>query len=207
MNKPLEIIKRLKKEYGNPGTALKHKNPWELLVATVLSAQCTDERVNKVTPLLFKKFPDAKAMAKADLEEIEKLVRSTGFYKQKAKRLKAIAKKVIEDYNGKVPDSMEELVKLPGVARKTANIVLSYGFGKIEGIAVDTHVRRISYRLGLTKNKDPAKIEKDLMKEFDKKYWILVNSLLIQHGREVCKARKPACEECVLRDLCPKKGL
>jgi len=207
MNKASEIIKRLKREYGNPGTALKHRNAWELLVATVLSAQCTDERVNKVTPALFKKYPSVKSMAEANLSELEKLVKSTGFYKQKAKRLKAIAEKILKDYGGKVPDSMEELLKLPGVARKTANIVLSYGFGKAEGIAVDTHVRRVSYRLGLTDNTDPVKIEQDLMKIFPKKYWALVNSLLIEHGRRVCKARKPLCNECVLKDLCPRKGV
>ncbi len=206
-NKASEIITRLKKEYRNPGTALKHGNAWELLVATVLSAQCTDERVNKVTPALFKEYPDAESMAKADLKKLEGLVKSTGFYKQKAKRLKVIAERIVKEYGGKVPDSMQELVKLPGVARKTANIVLSYGFGKVEGIAVDTHVRRVSYRLGLTDSKDPVKIEQDLMRMFDKKDWALVNGLLIEHGRRVCKAKKPACEECVLKELCPKKGL
>lgn len=198
-----EIIKRLKREYGRAKIALSYHDPFELLVAVILSAQCTDERVNKITPKLFKRFPTPKDMAEADVHEIEELIRSAGFFRNKAKNIKAASKMIVEKYGGKVPDSMKELIKLPGVARKTANVVLYNAFGKIEGIAVDTHVKRIAYKLGLTKEKDPVKIEKDLMKKIPKEDWGLITYLLIDHGRRVCKARRPDCENCILKDICP----
>lgn len=202
-----KILTLLKKEYPGVTTALRHRNPLELLVATILSAQCTDARVNIVTKDLFKRYKTAPDYAKADLKTFETAIRSTGFYHNKAKNIIGAAKMIIDRFKGKVPDSMEKLIELPGVARKTANIVLSHGFGKIEGIAVDTHVRRVSYRLGLTKNEDPVKIEEDLMKITDKKNWPLLSDLLIAHGRKICIAKKPKCPECLLGHLCPSKKL
>ncbi len=199
----MEIIKRLEREYGKPGTALKFNNPFELLVAVVLSAQCTDDRVNKITPTLFKRFPGPKEMAEAGLEEVEELVRSCSFYRNKAKNIHAAARMIVEKFGGKVPDNMEDLIKLPGVARKTANVVLYNAFGKNEGIAVDTHVKRLVKRLGICEEKDPVKIEKELMEIVPRDYWGPVTYLLIEHGRRVCKAKKPDCARCVLRDICP----
>ena len=199
----MEIIKRLEREYGKPGTALKFNNPFELLVAVVLSAQCTDDRVNKITPTLFKRFPGPKEMAEAGLEEVEELVRSCSFYRNKAKNIHAAARMIVEKFGGKVPDNMEDLIKLPGVARKTANVVLYNAFGKNEGIAVDTHVKRLVKRLGICDEKDPIKIEKELMEIVPKDYWGPVTYLLIEHGRRVCKAKNPDCAHCVLRDICP----
>ncbi len=199
----MEIIKRLEREYGKPGTALKFNNPFELLVAVVLSAQCTDDRVNKITPTLFKRFPGPREMAEAGLEEVEELVRSCSFYRNKAKNIHAAARLIVEKFGGQVPDNMEDLIKLPGVARKTANVVLYNAFGKNEGIAVDTHVKRLVKRLGICDEKNPVKIEKELMEIVPRDYWGPVTYLLIEHGRRVCKAKKPDCARCVLRDICP----
>ncbi len=199
----MEIIKRLEREYDRPGTALKFNNPFELLVAVVLSAQCTDDRVNKITPTLFKRFPGPREMAEADLEEVEELVRSCSFFRNKAKNIHAAAKMIVERFGGKVPDNMEDLIKLPGVARKTANVVLYNAFGKNEGIAVDTHVKRLVKRLGICQEKNPVKIEKELMEIVPREYWGPVTYLLIEHGRRVCKAKNPDCARCVLRDICP----
>ncbi len=197
-----EIITRLEKQYGNKGTALKFQNPFELLVAVILSAQCTDERVNAITPALFKRFTGPKEMAEADLSEIEDMIRSCNFFRNKAKSIHNAAKMITDKFDGKVPDSMVELVKLPGVARKTANVVLYNAFGKNEGIAVDTHVKRLVNRLGISDETDPVKIERELMKLVPKNQWGLITYLLIEHGRRVCKARKPDCENCVLKDIC-----
>ncbi len=202
-----EILKILIKEYGKPTTQLIHRNPFQLMIATILSAQCTDERVNKVAPILFKKYKTPKDFAKADLNDLKRIIKSTGYYNQKAKRLKESSKMLVEKYGGKVPESVDELVKLPGVGRKTANIIITYGLKGNQGIAVDTHVRRVSYRLGLTESKNPKIIEQDLMKKFNKKDWPLINSLLVWHGRKYCNARKPKCKECPLNKICPKRGL
>lgn len=202
-----KIIPILKKEYPGFTTALLHANPLQLLVSTILSAQCTDARVNIVTKTLFRKYKTAHDYANADLKKFEQEIHSTGFYHNKAKNVTGAAKMIIDKFKGKVPDSMEELIQLPGVARKTANIVLSHGYGKIEGIAVDTHVRRVSFRLGLTKNEDPVKIEQDLMSITPKKEWAHLSDLLIAHGRAICAAGKPKCPECVLGSLCPSKKL
>lgn len=198
-----EILQMLKKEYGTPITALLHKNPLQLLVSTILSAQCTDVRVNMVTKELFKKYKTAKDYANADIKHLEQEIKSTGFYKNKAKNIIGAAKKIVADFGGKVPKTMEELVTLPGVGRKTANIVLSEGYGIIEGIAVDTHVTRVSFRLGLTKNTDPVKIEQDLMLELPRKDWRNISNLLIAHGRRICSAKKPFCSGCLLNKICP----
>lgn len=206
-DKASNILNILKNRYPNPKTKLNWKTPWELLVATILAAQCTDDRVNEITPIFFKKWPTIMALSKAKNEEVEKVIYPTGFYRNKAKFLVGSAKKIISDYNGEVPDTMEDLLKLPGVARKTANIVLSNCFSKNEGIAVDTHVKRLSYRLGLTSSKNPQIIEKDLMAIFPKKDWHLVNHLLVWFGRDVCTARSPRCKDCDLEHLCPKNGV
>jgi endonuclease-3 len=198
-----KIYNTLKASYPKATTALKHIDAFQLLVATILSAQCTDKRVNMVTKDLFKKYKTAKDYAKAKQASFEKEIRSTGFYKNKAKNIIAASKKIVSDFKGKVPSAMEELTSLPGVARKTANIVLFHGYGKCEGIAVDTHVKRVSARLGLTKNTDPVKIERDLMSLFDKKEWGNISNILISHGREICDARKPLCPECPVQKLCP----
>lgn len=205
MNKTKKILVILKKEYPDFTTALLHRNPLQLLVATILSAQCTDARVNIVTEELFKKYKTARDFAEADLKKFEQEIRSTGFYHNKAKNIIGAARMVIERFGGKVPDSMERLIQLPGVARKTANIVLAHGYNKIEGIAVDTHVRRVSFRLDLTKNQDPVKIEEDLMKITDRKDWANLSDLLIAHGRATCSAAKPKCLECILAKICPSK--
>lgn len=202
-----EIFTRLEKRYPAPEPALDWKNAWELLVATVLAAQCTDERVNKVTPYFFQKWPDISSLTGADVSEIEEVVRSTGFFRNKAKNLKAAANLVVEEYGGEVPKTMADLIRLPGVARKTANIVLSNAYGVHEGIAVDTHVKRLSFRMGLTRNTDPVKIEKDLMPLFENSQWGDINHFLVYFGREVCNARSPQCENCELSDICPKNGV
>ncbi|MFN3966713.1 MAG: endonuclease III [Endomicrobiia bacterium] len=201
-----EIIKRLKKEYPKAKIALEFSNPLEILVATILSAQCTDERVNKVTASLFKKYKTVKDYANADLKKFEQEIKSTGFYHNKARNIISAAKIILEKFNGKVPDNMNDLLSLPGVARKTANIVLSNAYGIVEGIAVDTHVRRLSQRLGLTKNDDPVKIEQDLMKIIPKSDWFIISYLLIEHGRKICDARKPKCNECIISDLCASRN-
>lgn len=200
-----KILPLLKREYPKAKIALNFSNPLEILVATVLSAQCTDERVNMVTKSLFKKYRKVRDYAKANLKTFEQEIRSTGFYRNKAKNIISTAQKIVKDFNGKMPDSMDRLLQLPGVARKTANIVLFNGFGKVEGIAVDTHVRRLSQRLGLTNNQDPEKIEQDLMKQLDKKEWGKFSYLLIDHGRKICDAKKPNCLECILQKLCPSR--
>ncbi|OYT39801.1 MAG: endonuclease III [Candidatus Altiarchaeales archaeon ex4484_43] len=201
-----EIIRLLRRKYPKATTALRYKNPLELLVSTMLSAQCTDERVNLVTEKLFKKYKTAEDYANANLKEFEQEIRSTGFYRNKAKNIKNCCTTLVERFNSRVPKTMDELLLLPGVARKTANIVLSHGYGIAEGIAVDTHVRRVTQRLGLSDNKDPNKIEEDLMKIVPKKSWIEISDLLILHGRETCTARKPKCNECVLNRLCPSSA-
>ncbi|MGQ9801814.1 MAG: endonuclease III [Candidatus Saccharicenans sp.] len=198
-----DIIKILRKEYPQVKTALNYRTPFELLVATILAAQCTDERVNKVTPGLFQKYPTIESLARARQEELENDIRSTGFFRNKARNIIALSKKLVEEYKGKVPDSMEELIKLPGVARKTANIVLSSAFRKAEGIAVDTHVRRLSERLGLSRHNEPEKIECDLMEIVPREDWLDFNFLLVDHGRKVCQARKPLCQQCAINHLCP----
>ncbi len=201
--KVIEIIELLKKEYPDVKIALDYSNPFELLIATILSAQCTDVQVNEVTNTLFKKYSTLQDYIKTPQEELEKDIHSTGFYRNKAKNIKKLCEILVSDHDSTVPDNMEDLLALPGVARKTANIVLSRGFGKIEGIAVDTHVKRVSARLGLTKNTDQDKIEKDLMRVVPKSDWDIFTLLLIQHGRKTCAAKKPLCSECVLYKLCP----
>ncbi|HEX5139287.1 MAG TPA: endonuclease III [Planctomycetota bacterium] len=197
------VVKRLRGEYPDVRCALAHGNPYELIVSTILSAQCTDEMVNKVTPALFAKYPTAEALAKARIPTVEKLVKSTGFYRNKAKNITGMARKLVGDFQGRVPETMDELLTLPGVARKTANVVLGVAFGKAEGVVVDTHVHRLSRRLGLTKHDDPKKIERDLMDALPRPDWIDASHLLIWHGRRVCGARKPQCDRCVLNDRCP----
>jgi len=198
-----KIAALLKKEYPKAGVALRHEDPLQLLVATILSAQCTDERVNKVTPVLFKKYRTAKDYANANIKQLESLVHSTGFYKNKARNIRAACALIVSKFGGKVPGKMEELLELPGVARKTANVVLGGAFGKVEGIVVDTHVARVSQLLGLTQNKEPAKIEQDLMEVVPRGEWWGFSNCLIWHGRRVCIARRPKCGECVLNKLCP----
>ena len=199
----VEILRALGQEYADANCALHHQSPYELLVATVLSAQCTDVRVNMVTPALFQRFPDAKALAGADQEELQELIRSTGFYRNKAKNLIGAAGKLTQDFDGVVPQSMTDLLKLPGVARKTANVVLGTAYGIASGVVVDTHVSRLSGRLGLTEERDPKKIETDLMGIVPEDEWIDFSHRLIQHGRRLCVARKPRCGDCFLADLCP----
>lgn len=201
------VLALLKKKYPVPRIALRSRSPFELLVATILSAQCTDARVNIVTSGLFKKYRSVKDYAAADIQKFEKDIYSTGFYRNKARNIIAAAGIVLKDFNGRVPQAMEGLLELPGVARKTANVVLYSAFGKNEGIAVDTHVIRVSQRLGLTKNSDPVEIEKDLMGLLDKDEWGSFSLRLIRHGRETCIARKPKCPECVFQSFCPSKKL
>lgn len=198
-----EIIALLKKEYPDVKIALNFSNPFELLIATILSAQSTDRQVNEVTKNLFKKYRMPEDYVKIPLEELEKDIYSTGFYKNKAKNVKKLSEILVEKFGGEVPDSMEDLITLPGVARKTANVVLATAFGKNEGIAVDTHVKRVSARLGLTANTNPDKIEKDLMNIVPESEWGVFTLLLIRHGREICTARKPLCNDCVLNKICP----
>ncbi len=198
------IISRLRKAYGPTGCALHHSNPLELLVAVILSAQCTDKRVNLVTPALFKKYRTGEDYAKANSEVFEGEIRSTGFYKNKTKSVLNCAKAIVERHGGKVPNTMEELVKLPGVGRKTANAVLGNAFG-IPGLCVDTHMIRINRKLGLTKNTDPVKIEFDLMPLVPEKEWTDYSHLIIHHGRVRCFARKPDCAHCAINDLCPSR--
>ncbi|MEM9542652.1 MAG: endonuclease III [Cyanobacteria bacterium P01_E01_bin.42] len=199
----LEILVRLKRLYPDATCSLNYETVVQLLVATMLSAQCTDERVNKVTPALFARFPDAKALAESDREELETLIRSTGFYRNKAKNIQGACQKIIAEFNGEVPPYMDKLLKLPGVARKTANVVLAHGFGKNIGVTVDTHVKRLSNRFGLTEHSDPIKIERDLMRLLPQEDWENWSIRLIYHGRAICKARKPNCESCTLSALCP----
>jgi len=197
------ILKKLTLIYHDPKTELTHKTPFQLLVATILSAQCTDIRVNIVTKTLFKKYITPRDFADADQKELEHNIHSTGFYRNKSKHIIAASKIIHEKYNSRVPDTMKDLTTLPGVARKTANVVLSEAYNINEGIAVDTHVARLSKRLGLTDQKDPKNIEKDLMKITPKNKWRTLSNLLIFHGRSTCRARKPACAQCTLNNICP----
>jgi endonuclease III len=200
------LVRRLARLYPDARCALHHETPLQLLVATILSAQCTDARVNLVTPALFARYPDAKAFAAADPAELEKYIQSTGFFRNKARSIIACCKALVERHGGEVPSSMEELVPLAGVGRKTANVILGTAFG-VPGITVDTHVGRLSRRLGLTVHDDPGKVERDLMALIPEKEWTMFSHRLIFHGRQVCHARKPACDGCGLADLCPKVGV
>lgn len=201
------LLSRLAAAYPKAGCSLNHADPFQLLVATILSAQCTDERVNKVTPALFKKYPSPRAFAAAPLAEVEKLVHSTGFYKNKALSIVESSKAIMERFGGKVPDRMEDLLSLRGVARKTANVVLGSAYGISAGIVVDTHVKRLAFRMGLSRNTDPEKVEQDLMLVVPRNRWIWLSHALIQHGRGFCIARKPDCAGCPLNAVCPKTGV
>jgi len=202
-NRAKTIIKLLQREYPHNKIALKFSDPLELLVSTVLSAQCTDERVNKVTKTLFKKYKNINDYARVDFKKFEQDIRPTGFYKNKAKNIINATQQIIKKFKRKVPQTMEELLTLPGIGRKTANIILTFAFGKIEGIVVDTHVIRLSKRLGLSKNTNPEKIEQDLMEITPKDYWRDFSSLIMEHGRKICLARRPLCEQCTLKHICP----
>ena len=202
-----QVLRVLKRDYGDAECALLHDTPEQLLIATILSAQCTDERVNIVTRELFARYPDAASLARAPLRSIEKLVQSTGFFRNKAKNIKECCTQLVERYDGKVPQELEALVQLPGVGRKTANVVLGTAFGIPTGVVVDTHVGRISRRLGFTPETDPVKAERDLMKLLAKKHWIMFSHRVIHHGRKVCQARKPKCEDCGLKKWCPQVGV
>jgi endonuclease III len=202
-----DVYDRLAAEYPDATCALDHRNAYELVVATILSAQCTDKRVNIVTPALFAKYPDAAALAKARQGDLERIIQSTGFFRAKSKNLLGMAKALVEKHGGDVPPSMDSLVELPGVGRKTANVVLGNAFEIDEGIVVDTHVTRLSTRLGFTKHDNAVKIEQDLMQLFPRDRWTLLSHLLISHGRAVCTARKPCHEKCVVESLCPSKNI
>jgi endonuclease III len=198
-----EILRRLEALYPDASCALEHASPLELLVATILSAQCTDARVNQVTPALFRRCPTAADYAAIPRPELEALIQSTGFFRNKAKSLQGLGEALLARHDGRVPDTLDELVRLPGVGRKTANVVLGNAFGRNEGIVVDTHVGRLARRLGLSGESDPVKVERDLVPLFPRERWALVAHLLIFHGRQVCKAPRPRCGECALADLCP----
>ncbi|MCS7278713.1 MAG: endonuclease III [Thermodesulfobacteriaceae bacterium] len=200
--KAQEVVKRLKKAYPEAKIALKFENPLQLLIATILSAQCTDERVNSVTKNLFKKYKTAEDFIKVELEELEEDIKSTGFYKQKAQYIKSACEILLKKYQGEVPKSMGALLELPGVARKTANIVLANAYGIVEGIPVDTHVRKVCKRLGLINSNQPEKIEKELMNLIEREDWFIFPYLVQAHGRKICLGRKPKCQECFLKDLC-----
>ena len=202
-----KVVRGLARDYADAECALVYDSPYQLLVATVLSAQCTDERVNIVTKELFAKYPTAADLAPVPVKRIEKIIQSAGFFRTKAKNIKALSQALVADHNGEVPRDLETLVKLPGVGRKTANVVLGTAFGLPTGVVVDTHVARISKRLGLTDQTDPVKIEQELMQVLPRKEWIDYSHRLIHHGRRVCKARKPLCEECGFRKLCPRIGV
>lgn len=202
-----EIIERLKNEYPDAHCALNHANAFELLVATILSAQCTDERVNIVTANLFRKYREPQDYLNVATEELEQDIRPTGFFRNKAKSIQGASRKIVENFGGELPQTMEEMLTLNGVARKTANVVLGNAFGIASGVVVDTHVLRVSYRLGLTENVAPEKIEKDLIEIVPQVDWIMFPHLLIFHGRKICQARKPKCEICFLADICPKIGV
>jgi endonuclease III len=199
------ILKGLDEAYPDAECALNHRSPWELLVATILSAQCTDVRVNMVTPELFKRFPSPEAMAKASLPELEELIKTTGFFRNKAKSIQGAARKIIADFGGQVPQTLTELITIPGAARKTANVVLGVSFQKAEGIVVDTHVFRIARRLELAKGDTPEKVEQELMRLIPRERWISFSHQVIQHGRQVCTARNPKCNVCIIEPLCRSK--
>jgi endonuclease-3 len=198
-----EIYDRLITNYPDAHCALDFRTPFQLLIATILSAQCTDKRVNMVTPALFKRYPTPAALAAARPEDLEEMIKSTGFFRSKTKSLIGMSTALAEHHGGSVPDEMDALVKLPGVGRKTANVILGNAFDKNDGVVVDTHVARLSHRLGLTKQTDAVKIEQDLMKLFPRERWTMLSHLLIEHGRRICEARRPKCEECFLNDICP----
>jgi len=198
-----EVFVRLKRAYPDAHCELDHETPLQLLMATILSAQCTDKRVNMVTPSLFKRFPTAQALADARQEELEEMIKSTGFFRNKAKSLIGLGKALVERHGGAVPDSMETLVRLPGVGRKTANVILGNAFSKNEGVVVDTHVGRLSLRLGLTRETDPVKVERELMPLVPREDWTMLAHVLVFHGRRICYARTPKCEVCVLSEICP----
>lgn len=202
-----KIADELFKLYPQPECALTHEDAFQLAVATILSAQCTDERVNMVTPVLFKKYPTPKQLASATQEEIEEIIKSTGFFRNKAKNILGFASAIVENYGGVVPRELEELVKLPGIGRKTANVVLGTAYGIASGVVVDTHVTRLSNRMGLSESEDAVKIERDLMQLLPQNVWINFSHAMIWHGRKVCNARKPNCAECTLAKLCPKVGV
>ncbi|NCY21704.1 endonuclease III [bacterium] len=202
-----QIVQRLKKAYPDAHCELHHRNPLELLMATILSAQCTDERVNKVTPALFKRCRSARDFADLPLPELESIIRTTGFFRAKAKSIQGCARALLERHQGEVPQTMEELHQLPGVGRKTANVVLGNAFNRAEGIVVDTHVGRLSRRMGLTRHHDPVKVETALVKLVPQQDWTLFSHLLIWHGRRRCSARKPDCTHCEIQNLCPARGI
>jgi endonuclease-3 len=201
------VAKGLAKEYADAECALTHKNAFQLLIATILSAQCTDQRVNMVTPELFKKWPTPEDMARAEVRELEKVIQSTGFFRNKAKNILGCCQKLVEQHGGQVPRMLDELVKLPGIGRKTANVVLGTAYGIPSGVVVDTHVTRLCFRLGLTKHTNAVKIEQDLIKLLPEKEWIDFSHRLIHHGRRICNARKPLCGECMLLAICPRIGV
>jgi endonuclease-3 len=203
----LEIFSRLKTAHPDAHCELDHETPLQLLIATILSAQCTDKRVNMVTPLVFRTFPTAQSLADANPEEMEELIKSTGFFRNKTKSLIGLGKALVQKHGGEVPASMEQLVKLPGVGRKTANVILGNAFSKNEGVVVDTHVGRLSARLGLSKQSDPVKIEQELMPLFPQEEWSMVAHVLIFHGRRVCFAKSPQCAICTLNDICPSSSV
>ena len=202
-----DILARLKQRYPEAKSALAWRDPWQLLVATVLAAQCTDARVNTVTPVLFERWPGPRELARADQADLEEVIRSTGFFRNKAKNLIGAAKAVTAEHDGQVPKTMDALTALPGVARKTANIVLSHAMGINEGVAVDTHVKRLSFRMGLTGSTNPTIIERDLMPLWDRDDWGVANHVLVWFGRDVCTARSPQCADCPLADICPREGV
>ncbi len=205
--KALAILEELKRLYPNPHHYLEFENPYQLLVATILSAQCTDEKVNEVTRALFRSYPEPRDLAEERIEAIEEAVRPTGFYRNKAKAIKGASKAIVERFGGRVPDTMEELLTLPGIARKSANAILQHGFEKVVGIVVDTHVIRVAGRLGWTQNTDPEKIERDLMALFEKRHWRWLPFYLKSHGRSVCKAPEPSCNACSVASLCPSAAI
>jgi len=202
-----KVVRALKRDYADVTCALTHENAFQLLIATILSAQCTDERVNIVTKDLFAVYPTAHEMAKAPIGKLEKIIQSTGFFRNKAKNIKACCQKLVERFEGQVPKDLDDLVELPGIGRKTANVVLGTAYGLATGVVVDTHVGRISRRLGLTEHEDPVKVERDLMAQVPKKEWINFSHRLIHHGRRICKARKPDCEACGMNSFCPRIGV
>jgi endonuclease-3 len=201
------IQRRLLRKYPDARCELDYRNPFELAVATVLSAQCTDKRVNLVTPVLFARYPGPAALAAAPIHDVEAVIRSTGFFRNKAKSITGLARAVVEKHAGKLPDSMDELIVLPGIGRKTANVILGNAFGKNEGVVVDTHIGRLARRLGFTRQDDPVKVERALVALFPRPSWTMLAHLLIWHGRRTCLARKPRCAECVVADLCPSAVL
>lgn len=204
MEKIVEIIEKLKEYYPEAKCSLDFKTPFELAIAVMLSAQCTDERVNKVTPKLFEKYSTPEEIYNIEIEELEEIIYPCGFYKNKAKNIKAMAKEILEKYNGQMPQTMEELISLPGIGRKSANVIMLEAFKNPQGIAIDTHAKRIFRRIGITKNLDPSKIENDVLKLLPKKYYKDVNHLLVWHGRKICSSKKPKCEECPINVFCNK---